>query len=98
MRRRARVDATHAEIVRSLRTAGFNVMDLSRVGGGCPDLMVGGRGRVWLVEAKSKGRENAENAAGTLASQRAFRDSWRGCPVIVATSGAEALRLMGVAS
>lgn len=98
MRRRARVDSTQGEIVRTLRAAGFNVVDLSRVGGGVPDLMVGGRGGTWLVEAKSPGRMNAENAAGTLTAQRGFRDTWRGCPVIVATSGVEALRAMGVTS
>jgi hypothetical protein len=40
MRRAAKVDANHAEIVRALRAAGCGVLDLSRVGDGCPDLLV----------------------------------------------------------
>lgn len=40
MRRAAKVDANHAGIVKALRQAGANVLDLSAVGKGCPDLLV----------------------------------------------------------
>ena len=98
MRRMAKVDATHGQIVHALRAAGFSVVDLSRVGGGVPDLLVGGRGHSWLVEAKRPGvadRKRGAVQARTNASQSLFRATWRGCPVIVATSGEEALRAMG---
>ena len=99
MRRRARVDATHGEIVRTLQGAGYSVVDLSRVGGGVPDLLVGGRGGAWLVEAKRPGvagRKRGAVQARTNERQADFRSRWRGCPVIVATSGIEVLRAMGV--
>jgi hypothetical protein len=40
MRRAAKVDANHADIVKALRAAGCGVLDLSKVGNGCPDLLV----------------------------------------------------------
>lgn len=40
MRRAARTDANHTEIVRVFRRCGFNVHDTSRVGHGFPDLVV----------------------------------------------------------
>lgn len=64
MRRAARVDANHAEIVSALRKCGFQVLDLSRVGGGCPDLLVCRAGKIRLVEVKApKGRMTPEQLA-----------------------------------
>jgi hypothetical protein len=40
VRRAAKVDANHGEIVKALRSAGCGVLDLSAVGNGCPDLLV----------------------------------------------------------
>lgn len=40
MRRAARTDENHAEIVNALRDIGCSVLDLSGVGKGCPDLLV----------------------------------------------------------
>ena len=40
MRRAARTDAPHKAIVSALRKVGCQVLDLSRVGRGCPDLLV----------------------------------------------------------
>lgn len=40
MRRAARTDGIHAAIVQALRKVGCQVLDLSRVGQGCPDLLV----------------------------------------------------------
>jgi hypothetical protein len=39
-----RVDATQGDIVEALRKVGAFVLDLSGVGGGCPDLFVAFRG------------------------------------------------------
>ena len=50
-----RVDGNHAEIVKALRKVGGRVLDLSRVGGGCPDLLVAFRGRNVLLEVKQPG-------------------------------------------
>jgi hypothetical protein len=35
-----KVDANQSDVVRALERAGFQVFDLSRVGGGMPDLLV----------------------------------------------------------
>lgn len=53
MRRAAKVDATHADIVRAFRTCGAFVLDLSRVGCGCPDLLIVHQGVIAFVEVKT---------------------------------------------
>lgn len=90
MRRAARVDGNHKSIVEALRRVGCRVLDLSRVGDGCPDLLVSlpQRGRVpelMLMEVKtSRGKMNA--------AQRIFEaDGW---PVFVVRSVDDALRLV----
>lgn len=52
MRLRARTDANHTEIVEALRSHGAQVLDLSRVGRGCPDILVHFEGKIALVEVK----------------------------------------------
>ena len=48
-------DLNQAAIVRTFKAAGATVQDLHAVGRGCPDLLVGIRGKTYLVEVKSKG-------------------------------------------
>ena len=51
MRQRGRTDNNHQEIMDYLRkTMGAQVQDLSGVGKGCPDLLVGWRGVDFLLE------------------------------------------------
>ncbi len=50
----SKVDLNHTEIVNAFKRFGFSVADLSRVGGGVPDLMVSRGGHTFLVEVKSK--------------------------------------------
>lgn len=52
MRRAAKVDRNQAEIVEALRRVGATVEPLHQVGKGCPDLLVGFRGRNILIEVK----------------------------------------------
>ena len=83
MRRAAKVDANHAEIVKALRSIGCSVLDLSRVGQGCPDLLVAVRGQMILLECKlPRERLNAR--------QQRFFGSWSGRCTIV-RSAAEAV-------
>ena len=89
--RRGKRDGTHVPIVRALRAVGCSVLELHGVGGGCPDILAGRGGRSWLLEVKDpKGRDRVEP------SQVAFAASWRGCPVLVVRSVAEALAAVGV--
>lgn len=52
MRRAAKTDANQTEIVKALRQAGAVVQSLASVGCGCPDLLVGYRSRLFLLELK----------------------------------------------
>lgn len=62
MRRAARVDGNQAAIIAAARQLGFRVLDLSKVGNGCPDLLLYSprTRRLALVEVKMpKGRLRA---------------------------------------
>jgi len=52
MRFRAKVDRNQSEIVQALRDIGCSVQSLAALGKGVPDLLVGRRGRNWLMEVK----------------------------------------------
>ncbi len=54
-RKHGRSDRTQEEIVKALRDIGASVTVLSSVGGGCPDLLVGFRGRTFAIEVKAGG-------------------------------------------
>ena len=48
-----RTDANHKEIMAAIRGAGATVLDLSRQGMGCPDLLISYQGSMALVEIKT---------------------------------------------
>lgn len=52
MKRRARVDANHAEVRDALRAAGWTVIDTARLGDGFVDLLAAKHGRVEFIEVK----------------------------------------------
>lgn len=86
-RRAARVDANQASITAALRKAGASVQLLHSQGRGCPDALVGYRGRNYLLELKhGKGKTNALQDAWIL--------GWRG-QVALAYSADAALRVIG---
>ena len=87
--RRGPADANQPEIVRALKACGASVVDLHAMGGGCPDLLVGYRGKDYKMEVKT--------AKGELRdSQEDFARDWKGSPVIVVRSTVEALTAIGV--
>lgn len=76
VRRRARVDQNHAEIVSALRQAGYSVQSLAAVGRGAPDLLVGAKGTNLLMEVKApKGKRNV--------LQERWADTWDGTVHVV---------------
>lgn len=65
MRRASRTDSNHTQITAAARKLGFQVVDLSKVGSGCPDLLLyrPQTRSFTLVEVKvAKGRINALQA------------------------------------
>jgi len=88
MRRAAKVDSNHAEIVAALRQVGCSVQSLAAVGGGCPDLLVGRGGKAWLLEVKAeRGRMTPD--------QVVWFGLWGGPPVVVVRSAEDALQVVG---
>lgn len=74
-----RTDANHAEVIGWFELLGCTVLDLSQVGGGCPDIAVGLIGRTLLVEIKTED-------GSLLPSQKTFNARWRGeAPFLVRT-------------
>lgn len=53
MKRAARVDANHGEIVEAFRQCGAEVLSLASLGKGCPDALVAFRGALALIEIKT---------------------------------------------
>ncbi len=95
-RYRAQADINHSDIVKILQRVGCSVLDLSHVGGGCPDLLVARNNRNVLIEVKrpkAKGQRE-----GTLTpQQKEFMCKWRG-PVHVVQTEEEALRAVGISA
>ena len=76
MRRAAKTDANQAEIVAALRNIGASVHDTSAVGRGFPDLVVGMRGRNYLIECKDGAK--VPSARKLTPDQIEFKATWRG--------------------
>lgn len=94
-RRAARVDANQSDIVDDLRKVGCSIQHLHKEGMGCPDLLIGWRGRNWLFEVKDPAKPPSERKL-TEMQVRWHRD-WRG-QVMVIHSAEEALAVMQNAS
>ena len=90
-RRFSKRDANHQAIVRALRDAGRQVIELHALGGSCPDLLVCWPAGMRLLEVK-------DGKAPLTAGQKAFQATWRGPPggVAVVRSEREALAATGI--
>lgn len=86
-----KTDANQASIIAVLREVGASVVDLSAVGKGVPDLMVGYQQVTYLLEVKNvKGRNR------TTDHQDVFYAWWRGSKVHIVRTADEALQAIGV--
>ena len=85
MTRFVKRDANHGEIAQVLKDHGFSVYDAAHAGKGFPDLVVGIEGHTYLVEIKSGPTEPL------TPGQIEFAKNWRGSPVIVMRSKANAI-------
>ena len=85
-----RVDVNQKEIVKALRDCGASVVDLSKVGHGVPDLLVGYSGLTVLVEVKS-----SEKAKFTD-DQLEFMKRWYGGALVRINDVEGAIRLVNL--
>ena len=92
MRKYGRTDCNQAEVVRALRKIGASVQDLSPVGNGCPDLLVGWRGRDFLMEVKDGDKPPSERSL--TPAQVAWHESWRGSPVLTVFGPEHAIAML----
>lgn len=86
MRRAAKRDVCEPEIVSALTQCGFSVERLSQAG--IPDLMVGFRSHMWLVECKSSDKGYGKDLN---VNQKKFADRWRGTPIVILRSAQDAI-------
>jgi hypothetical protein len=98
MRRASRVDDNQAEIVAGLLYMGATVQHLHAVGQGCPDLLIGWKGRNYLIEIKDGNKPPSARRLTT--DQERWHSLWTGQKSVV-TSLEEAMQVVncgGVAS
>ena len=75
-RRASRVDGNQSALVSDLRAMGCSVQHLHTVGMGCPDLVVGWRGRNWLFEVKDG--TLPPSARRLTEPEKRWHEAWRG--------------------
>lgn len=96
MRRAAKKDRNHNAICDHLTALGYRCLDLSRVGDGCPDVLVigverrSGLRRAWLIEIKMPGE-------ALTPAEQSFHGLW-GDDVSIVDSIAAAEQLVGIRS
>jgi hypothetical protein len=93
MRRAAKVDATQDAIVQALRAAGAKVQSLAPVGNGVPDLLVGFRSTLRLIEVKDGNKP--PSARKLTPEQEKWHAEWNGLPISIACGPDDALRAIG---
>lgn len=85
MRRAAKTDRNHSEIVEAFRKFGCSVLPLHQVGGGCPDIAVGKCRKTILVEIKDGSKP--PSARILTKDEQKFHDGWLGSLFVVENLG-----------
>lgn len=88
----AKKDANHKEIVDALTAMGANVLDLSSLGCGVPDILVW-TVRGWIL-ADIKNPNTAYGKKGLNKRQREWAAAWKGGPVYIIRTVDEAKLLV----
>lgn len=81
MRRAAKVDGNHSEIIKALRQIGASVADTSRIGQGFPDAVVGFRGKNFMLEIKNG--ELSPCRRKLTEDEKLFHERWCGSVHVV---------------
>jgi len=82
-----RVDSTQVQIVKELRRLGMEVEHLHMVGKGCPDILVGFKGKNVLLEIKK------DEKSKLTPDQVLWHRSWKG-QVAVVTNVIDAVKVI----
>lgn len=93
-RRACRVDANHSDVVKALQMVGCNVQDLSKVGDGCPDLLIGIPTVRKLVFAEIKDGDKIPSKRKLTPDQVEWHAQWNGYPVHIVESVSDALAIV----
>jgi len=86
-------DANHNSVVVALQTVGAYVLDMSHVGRGFPDLIVGFQSKTILMEIKNP--KTAYGKKGLNKNQLKWKELWTGGTYCVVDSPEAALRMIG---
>jgi Holliday junction resolvase len=81
MRKYGKIDENQNELVEYLRMAGAKVLIMSNMGGGCPDLLVGWRGKLTMVEVKDGKKPPSQRKLTT--DQEEFHSEWANYPLLI---------------
>ena len=92
MRRAAKTDRNHQEIVDALRKVGASVYSTHAVGQGFPDVVCGFRGLTFCIEIKDGDLPPSQR--GLTDAQLRFRIMWQG-HYAIANNVDEALKIIG---
>jgi Holliday junction resolvase len=84
MRRAAKIDGNHREIVSHLEAIGCSVQSLAAAGNGIPDLLVGRRAVNVLIEIKDPAQP--PNKRKLTPDQVGWHRRWRGQVAVVETA------------
>ena len=93
-----RVDDNHAEVKLALMSAGANVDDISAIGGGVPDLLVGfvRNGQKCFAFFEVKDGKKFKSQQKLTPAQERWHEKYRGWPVCTVDSAEAALRHLKV--
>lgn len=83
MRRAAKTDANHGLVVSALEACGATVQSLAQVGRGCPDILVGHRGKNYIFEIKHG--DKSPSRRKLTDDQVIWHRDWRGQVAVVET-------------
>jgi hypothetical protein len=94
VRRAAKRDDNHGEVVGAFRAVGCLVQDLAAVGEGCPDLLIGIPVARALAFVEIKDGDKPPSARALTPAQQRWHAEWNGYPVHIVTTVDEALEIV----
>jgi len=83
VRRAARTDSNHTQIVSAFRKLGCSVLSLAALGKGCGDILVAKHGQTCMVEIKDGSKP--KSGRKLTPDEVKFHQSWQGALFIVET-------------